>query len=769
MMKKGRIFTAVLILILCLSYMVPAAANPYLTTEEKADVLNLLDILKGDNGDYKLEDSLLRSEAAAFIVRVMGKENHVEINKEDYWTTSFPDVISSRWYAPYVGYCLQEGIISGEADGYYRPNNTISEKAFLKLVLGALGYVYDVDFTWDEVYMKSFYVGLVDDQDYLYRTDDNFEYKRRDVVDVLYNAMTKVIKDSDITLIESLVNDGVISRDTALYTGLLDDGYMPPPSSGHISIEQLIVLNHNGVFIKFSEEVEEIDVEDIVIYETDDFTRKLDVEIQSQQPDTMVLKTSNQEAYTDYTIEISNVRDADGVFSGTVSHTFTGFEATEIKSEFFRIARVEPVSSSMVNVYFTHPINATSVNTSDYEILEDGELFASGSTYTLTAGLNGAVNNSVTIFLKGKTFTEGVKYTLKVSGNLTSIYSVKLNDGDGDSMRFVGVDNEVTGEEFKLAGISTLDYKTLQLEFNKELHPTRAQQVFSYYITDSNGSPIEISKAVLTGQGIKSGKIVHLSIKGSFGKNLNYKIMINEVNDITRRYSIVEKEYSFTANYSDTASLLNIQSVRAVDSGTIEVYFNKALDETSALTKEYYTVSGITHTGYSSIPAKVYFDARADARKVKLFLPADKTLLSGKTYRLTVISAMKDYLGNFAMANREAVFSGSSTASAKPYISDAVIISKDTIKVTFSKEIAVEAPNIVASNYYLEYNDDGTIVTKVPLIAGYIDSTTIVLKFDNLDFEKEYTLKFNSLKDYSGLHTRTSADGQNYIKVRLGN
>lgn len=170
MMKKRRIFTAVLILILCFSYIMPAAANPYLTTGEKADALNLLDILKGDNGDYKLGDSLLRSEAAAFIVRVMGKENHVLLNKEDYWGTRFPDVISSRWYAPYVGYCLEQGIISGEADGYYRPNNTISEKAFLKLVLGALGYEYGADFDWDEVYMKSFYVGLVDDQDYLYKT-----------------------------------------------------------------------------------------------------------------------------------------------------------------------------------------------------------------------------------------------------------------------------------------------------------------------------------------------------------------------------------------------------------------------------------------------------------------------------------------------------------------------------------------------------------------------------------------------------------------------
>ena len=73
MMKKGRIFTAILILILCLSYMVPAAANPYLTTR-RGRCLKPAGYVKGDSLGIISLKTLLRSEAAAFIVRLWGRK-----------------------------------------------------------------------------------------------------------------------------------------------------------------------------------------------------------------------------------------------------------------------------------------------------------------------------------------------------------------------------------------------------------------------------------------------------------------------------------------------------------------------------------------------------------------------------------------------------------------------------------------------------------------------------------------------------------------------
>ena len=43
-------------------------------------------------------------------------------------------------FAGYITYCSQQGIISGYADGTFRPTGTLTGNAFMKMLLGALGY-----------------------------------------------------------------------------------------------------------------------------------------------------------------------------------------------------------------------------------------------------------------------------------------------------------------------------------------------------------------------------------------------------------------------------------------------------------------------------------------------------------------------------------------------------------------------------------------------------------------------------------------------------
>ena len=50
------------------------------------------------------------------------------------------DVPTTNTFAGYITYCSQQGIISGYADGTFRPSGTLSGNAFMKMLLGALGY-----------------------------------------------------------------------------------------------------------------------------------------------------------------------------------------------------------------------------------------------------------------------------------------------------------------------------------------------------------------------------------------------------------------------------------------------------------------------------------------------------------------------------------------------------------------------------------------------------------------------------------------------------
>jgi len=766
MRKLKSIFISLLIGCICFTFVPSVYASTDVTIYNKAEALNTLLILEGDgSGDYMLDEPVLRSQAAAFITRLLGEKSYVLENSTTLSVTQFIDVSSNQWYAPYVGYCVGQGIIAGDGKGNYMPDSNISEKAFLKLIITSLGYEYGVDFTWSNVFQKAYEIGLVNDSSYLTQTQDNLNYLRADVVSAIYNALTKANKKTEITLLQNLINVNIITREQAVLTGLVGEDDTPA------AINQVQALNQKSVFILFDKKVEDIALEDVIVYETGDRSKKLDISIQAKQPDALVINTSDQIAYLNYTVEIKNVSVVGGVLSSDLSASFDGYRAAELKSDFFKISKIVPAGKNAVNVYFTHPVNVNSEIASYYEILAGSTVVAQGSMKGLAAKYAVTPDNLVVVTLLGTSFVEGQQYILKVSGELSSIYGVKLNEGQGDSLRFTvnnTTDVNTVNTNFSMTKASLLDYKTMQLEFNMEIHPTRAQQIYSYYITDPNGNPVAVTKAVAGGSGAQSGKVVYLTINGGFVKTYNYKIMINEVEDVSRQYSIIEKEYMFSGVYPET-TILNIQSVSAVDKNTVAVNFDRPVDQTAATTKEYYIITGINQQGFSTTPAKVMFDPGANSNRVYLYLPVNKEVLSNYTYKLTVLSLMKDSLGNAAGVNREATFTGNSTAGAKPFISDAVIISKDTIKITTSREISLSMPNILASNYTLECaEDDGTIITKVPLIVGYIDGTTLVLKFDSLNFEKEYTLKFNSLTDYSELYTRTAADGQNFIKVRLG-
>lgn len=97
----------------------------------------------------------------------MGKDDNVNKYADIYNITSFPDVEPAQWYAKYVGYCAKEKIIVGTAAGKFEPTGYISEKAFLRLVLSALGYVYNEDYPLAEVYTRAYSLGLVTDPSYL--------------------------------------------------------------------------------------------------------------------------------------------------------------------------------------------------------------------------------------------------------------------------------------------------------------------------------------------------------------------------------------------------------------------------------------------------------------------------------------------------------------------------------------------------------------------------------------------------------------------------
>ena len=106
---------------------------------EAVDVISALKVVDGyEDGAFKPQATLTRGAAAKIICNlILGPTTASALHAD---AAPYPDVPKDHTFAPYIAYCKQQGIISGYEDGAFRPAGTLSGYAFMKMLLGALGY-----------------------------------------------------------------------------------------------------------------------------------------------------------------------------------------------------------------------------------------------------------------------------------------------------------------------------------------------------------------------------------------------------------------------------------------------------------------------------------------------------------------------------------------------------------------------------------------------------------------------------------------------------
>ena len=755
MRSKKRIISLLTAVLICFTLIQPSFAAE-MNTNDKATALNKISILKGNGVDFNLSGKLIRSEAAAFIVRALGQEQNIYMNPSKYSTTKFPDVKVNTWYVPYIAYCVEQNIIGGYPNGNYGPDDYISEKSFLKLVLAALGYKVDVDYTWDNIYQVAYNVGIVTDAKYQTLSIDNTDYNREMVVSTLFNAMSKVSKVTGISLVQTLINNKIITKELAIATGIITDETIT-------AIDSITVVSGTKLTIKLNDNVKNIVGSDITIYERDNTNVKLAVTIESQAVGLLTLKTSSQIADKNYVVKIAAIEDLNANKIANITKEFKGYKSIEVKSDFFKISKVQAVSKSVINVFFTQPVTANIAVPMFFEVLEGENSYVKGTFQTMSVKPLISYNNAITIFLKDKNLRDNAPYTLKINGEATSLFSIKLNEGRGDTANFTGTASE--NEEFYASSIMPIDRSTIMVHFNKDVDMSTAQQISNYTISSSNGAPNTVINAVVTGEGDSKGKMVMLRIIGEFDQDRIYELAIKDVQDNIKQNTVVADKFGFTGSGLQRSGL-NIINVVPENKETLVVYFDKPLNNTTAINNGLYT---ITSDSYSVIPTGVYYDNTVNPYMVKLYLPSGSPLNASKSYKLSILSIMQDEVGNTSTSNSEYTFGGNGGDNMKPIMYEAMIIGSDTIRVRFTEEVSANAPNNVSSNYILEYKDGDTSKTKTPSSVSFVDANTMILKFNSLSYDTNYKLRFIQLMDYSGINIRTAADGLDNLDVQMGN
>ena len=199
-MKK--LIVLVLVLALALTCALPAFAADH---EAAAEDLKSMDLFRGTDKGFELERAPTRLEAAAMLVRLLGKEDEaITQYQADMISHPFTDV--PDWAAPYVAWLYSNGLTKGVSSDTFGTMDC-SAQMYCTFMLRTLGYTEEAgDFTYDAALDKSEELGLCDP---LLLSED---FHRDQVVAVSYQALGTPVKGEDTLLAEKLVAEGALAE-----------------------------------------------------------------------------------------------------------------------------------------------------------------------------------------------------------------------------------------------------------------------------------------------------------------------------------------------------------------------------------------------------------------------------------------------------------------------------------------------------------------------------------------------------------------------------
>ena len=134
---------------------------------EAVDVLSEAKVIDGyADGAFNPSNTLTRGAAAKIICNLILGPTTASALVAD--AAPYSDVPTNHTFAGYIAYCQKTGIISGYADGTFKPANSLTGYAFMKMLLGALGYKAEQEgytgANWSiQVAKRAMNIGLKDD------------------------------------------------------------------------------------------------------------------------------------------------------------------------------------------------------------------------------------------------------------------------------------------------------------------------------------------------------------------------------------------------------------------------------------------------------------------------------------------------------------------------------------------------------------------------------------------------------------------------------
>lgn len=170
-MRRLKIFGLTLLLILAMAGQALAFTDLDDCSQETRQAVNELaekNILNGYIDEtFRPNDSISRAEFAKASVLALTVKTNLSLGAVQ--EISYRDVSPNAWYAKDVANAVALGLMKGDAEGTFRPNDTVSVDEVVTILIRALGYTEaDLDMSgWPASYInKAREIGLLNDYSY---------------------------------------------------------------------------------------------------------------------------------------------------------------------------------------------------------------------------------------------------------------------------------------------------------------------------------------------------------------------------------------------------------------------------------------------------------------------------------------------------------------------------------------------------------------------------------------------------------------------------
>lgn len=427
--------------------------------------------------------------------------------------------------------------------------------------------------------------------------------------------------------------------------------------------------------------------------------------VTKEASDTYKVRTNSQVEATIYTVSVSNVDDlsGNGIDSTYRTASFVGKAVAD--SEPVKLSGVASADRQTMTVIFSKAMAASktgeavtangTVSDRDAADPDNYKLFYNG---TLVGSPTKAYVNKektmVTVRFATPVLESGKVYVMKVNASTatddfddatTSLYDVNnmAITSTNANVTFGGVGNELAKP--RLVTAYALNSEVIYMKFSAPVMKDAAFADGSISFSAS-GRTTRTAVAAYTAPLSTDPTILAVKVNGTLDSNVLYTITVANANHIKDIYNDqgMDTSYSLNANFYSSSNANDapaISKITSVDATSIIVSFSKELD---AADKGDYR---ITTNGGEITPSFAEF-VNGNENEVKLYFD-NSNMTTGSVYKLMVPALMvADKFGKQNSSELSDYFAVMGGSRANVSISNAYALSKDTIRLVFSRPIA---------------------------------------------------------------------------------